>query len=205
MIRRSVFVYIAAIVLLLCGIVLPEILGASRSDYSSFSNYISELGADGTSTQRLTNTLLFPMVGISLIAILIALWHRLPERAAIRAGLVCLGLGLALAYLGAAIFPCDYGCPIDGSPKQNTHNLLALIQYPMGVIGFALLGLNLKEKPLWRWAFVTAAAAMAFGFVLMLQPEQAGLRGFWQRLGDYMAFMTLIGVVISTQPHLQKS
>ena len=72
------------------------------------ANYISELGADGTSSQRLTNTLLFPMVGISLIAILIALWHRLPERAAIRAGLVCLGLGLALAYLGAAIFPCDY-------------------------------------------------------------------------------------------------
>ena len=66
MIRRSVFVYIAAVVLLLCGIVLPEILSVSQSDYSSLANYISELGADGASTQRLINTLLFPMVGISL-------------------------------------------------------------------------------------------------------------------------------------------
>ncbi len=205
MIRRSVFVYITAAVLLFCGIIIPEALSATHSDYSSLANYISELGADGAPTQRLTNSVLFPMVGISLIAILIALWHRLPKRTAIRAGLICLGLGLALAYFGAAIFPCDAGCPIEGSAKQNTHNLLALIQYPLGVIGFALLGLNLKEKPLWRWAFVISAAAMAFGFVFMLQPGQAHLRGFWQRVGDYMAFFTLIGIVISSQPHLQKS
>ena len=67
MIRRSVFVYIAVVVLLFGGIILPEILGAGRADYSSLANYLSELGASGTSTQRLTNTLAFPLTGICLL------------------------------------------------------------------------------------------------------------------------------------------
>ena len=168
MIRRSVFVYIAVAVLLFSGIILPEILGATRSDYSSFANYLSELGASGTTTQSLTNRLAFPLVGFSCLLVVIALWHRLPQSRGIRAGLVCLALGLPLAYFGAALFPCDYGCPIEGSASQSVHNLLALIQYPLTVIGFVLLSVNLPSKPLWRILFGIAAAAMAIGFVMML-------------------------------------
>ena len=200
MIRRSVFVYIAAAVLLFSGIVLPEILGASRSDYSSFANYLSELGASGTSTQRLTNTLAFPLVGVSCILVIIALWHRLPKLSGLRIGLVCLALGLPAGYFGAAVFPCDYGCPIEGSASQAAHNLLGLVQYPLGVLGFALLAANLKSHPVWRLVFAFASAAMAIGFVMMLTPEQASLRGLWQRLSDYTAFIVLVYVVISTQP-----
>ena len=200
MIRRSVFVYIAVAVLLFGGIILPEILGASRSDYSSLANYISELGANGTSTQALTNSLAFPLVGIGCISILLALWHRLPPVKSIRAGLICLGLGLPLAYFGVIIFPCDYGCPLDGSSKQAVHNLMGLVQYPLAVIGFALLAVNLKSRPFWRAACGAAAAAMAIGFVMMITPSQAAFRGGWQRLGDYTAFLVLIGFVLSTQP-----
>ena len=200
MIRRSVFVYIAVVVLLFGGIVLPEILGASRGDYSSLANYLSELGASGTSTQRLTNTLAFPLTGIGCISIILALWHRLPAVKTIRAGLICLMLGIPLGYFGAVIFPCDYGCPIEGSRKQNMHNLLGLIQYPLGVIGFVLLAVNLKTRPVWRFACGLAAAAMVIGFVMMISPGQASLRGAWQRLGDYTAFLVLVGLVLSTQP-----
>ena len=200
MIRRSVFVYIAVVVLLFGGIVLPEILGASRGDYSSLANYLSELGASGTSTQRLTNTLAFPLTGIGCISIILALWHRLPAVKTIRAGLICLMLGIPLGYFGAVIFPCDYGCPIEGSRKQNMHNLLGLIQYPLGVIGFVLLAVNLKTRPVWRFACGLAAAAMVIGFVMMISPGQASLRGAWQRLGDYTAFLVLVGLILSTQP-----
>ena len=200
MIRRSVFVYIAVVVLLFGGIVLPEILGASRGDYSSLANYLSELGASGTSTQRLTNTLAFPLTGIGCISIILALWHRLPAVKTIRAGLICLMLGIPLGYFGAVIFPCDYGCPIEGSRKQNMHNLLGLVQYPLGVIGFVLLAVNLKTRPVWRFACGLAAAAMVIGFVMMISPGQASLRGAWQRLGDYTAFLVLVGLVLSTQP-----
>ena len=200
MIRRSVFVYIAVVVLLFGGIVLPEILGASRGDYSSLANYLSELGASGTSTQRLTNTLAFPLTGIGCISIILALWHRLPAVKTIRAGLICLMLGIPLGYFGAVIFPCDYGCPIEGSRKQNMHNLLGLVQYPLGVIGFVLLAVNLKTRPIWRFACGLAAAAMVIGFVMMISPGQASLRGAWQRLGDYTAFLVLVGLVLSTQP-----
>ena len=200
MIRRSVFVYIAVVVLLFGGIVLPEILGASRADYSSLANYLSELGASGTSTQRLTNTLAFPLTGIGCISIILALWHRLPAVKAIRAGLMCLVLGIPLGYFGAVAFPCDYGCPIEGSTSQNLHNLLGLVQYPLGVIGFVLLAANLKTRPVWRIACGVAAAAMAIGFVMMLSPGQASFRGGWQRFGDYTAFLVLIGLVLSTQP-----
>jgi len=173
MIRRSVFVYIMAAILILAGIILPEILGATRNDYSSLANYISELGATGTATQGLTNTLAFPMVGITCIATLIALWHRLPKAAGIRIGLISLGFGIPAGYFGATIFPCDYGCPIEGSASQTAHNLLGLVQYPL---------------------------AMAIGFVMMIMPEQAHLRGAWQRLSDYTAFIVLAGFVLSTQP-----
>ena len=200
MIRRSVFVYIAVAALLFAGIILPEVLGTTRSDYSSFANYLSELGANDTSTQALTNSLAFPLVGISCILIIIALWHRLPNRGGVRAGLVCLALGLPLAYFGAAVFPCDYGCPIEGSASQTVHNLLGLVQYPLAIVGFALLAANLKSNPVWRAAFALAAAAMAIGFVMILIPHQVGLRGLWQRMGDYTAFLVLTYVVLSTQP-----
>ena len=200
MIRRSVFVYIAVVVLLFGGIVLPEILGASRADYSSLANYLSELGASGTSTQRLTNTLAFPLTGIGCISIILALWYRLPAVKAIRAGLMCLVLGIPLGYFGAVAFPCDYGCPIEGSTSQTMHNLLGLFQYPLGVIGFGLLAVNLKTGPVWRMACGFAAAAMAIGFVMMLSPDQASFRGGWQRLGDYTAFFVLSALVLSTQP-----
>ena len=200
MIRRSVFVYMAVVVLLFGGIVLPEILGARRANYSSLANYLSELGATGTSTQRLTNTLAFPLTGIGCISIVLALWHRLPATKAIRAGLMCLVLGIPLGYFGAVLFPCDYGCPIQGSSKQAMHNLLGLVQYPLGVIGFAFLAVNLKTRPIWRLACGLAAAAMAIGFVMMISPDQASFRGGWQRLGDYTAFLVLIGLVLSTQP-----
>lgn len=200
MIRRSVFVYIAVAALLFSGIILPELLGATRLDYSSFSNYLSELGARGTSTQFLTNRLAFPVVGISCILVVIALWHRLPKLSGVRAGLICLVLGIPLGYIGAAVFPCDYGCPVEGSASQAIHNLLGLIQYPLGVIGFALLSLNLTSRPLWRIICAVAAAAMAIGFVMMLIPGQANFRGAWQRLSDYTAFLVLAYIVLSTQP-----
>jgi len=194
MIRRSVFVYIAVVVLLFGGIILPEILGSTREDYSSLANYLSELGATGAPTQRLTNTLAFPLTGIGCISIILALWHRLPVVKAVRAGLICLVLGIPLGYFGAVAFPCDYGCPIEGSASQTVHNLLGLVQYPLGVIGFGLLAANLKTRPVWR------TAAMTIGFLMMLSPSQAAFRGGWQRLGDYSAFLVLIGLVLSTQP-----
>ena len=205
MIRRSVFVYIAAIVLFFSGIILPEILGAARSDYSSLANYLSELGASGTSTQSLTNSLAFPFVGLSCCAILIALWHRLPKNGGIRAGLIFLLIGIPAGYFGAVLFPCDYGCPIDGSAKQTAHNLLGLVQYPLSVIGFILLSVNLSGKNIWRIACGIAAAAMAIGFMMMIQPSQFTFRGGWQRLGDYTAFLVLIAIVLSSQPKWSQS
>ena len=189
MIRRSVFVYIAVVVLLFGGIILPEILGTGRADYSSLANYLSELGASGTSTQRLTNTLAVPLTGIGCISIILALWHRLPAVKTIRAGLICLILGIPLGYFGAVIFPCDYGCPVQGSSKQAMHNLLGLVQYPLGMIGFWYLAANLKTRPFWRLACGLAAAAMAIGFVMMISPNQASFRGAWQRLGDYTCLL----------------
>ena len=200
MIRRSVFVYLAALILLFSGIILPEILGTTRSDYSSLANYLSELGASGTSTQSLTNTMAFPLVGVSCISLMIALWHRLPALKPIQIGLICLVLGFPLGYFGAVLFPCDYGCPVQGSSKQAMHNLLGLVQYPLGMIGFWYLAANLKTRPFWRLACGLAAAAMAIGFVMMISPSQASFRGAWQRLGDYTAFLVLIGLVLSTQP-----
>jgi len=204
MIRRSVFVYVAVIALMLAGIVLPEALGASRAGYSSAANYLSELGETGAPTRGLTNGLAFPVVALSCISLFVALWHRWPATTAVRAGLVCLLIGIPLGYLGAVAFPCDAGCPIEGTAKQSVHNLLGLVQYPLGILGFFLLGLKLRIHPALRALCLVAAAAMALGFVMMVNPGQTAWRGGWQRLGDYTAFVVLGWLSLSSQPRIAR-
>lgn len=198
--QSPLWVKVSALGLLLSGIVLPEILARTREDYSSLSNYLSELGATGTSTQTLTNTIGFPIVSLTLIILIIYIWRKFGAKGPLAAGLTCLIIGIPAGYLGAVIFPCDYGCPIEGSASQAMHNLLGLVQYPLGVLGFILLGVSLPTRPVFRYASWFAAAAMGVGFVMMLLPDHANFRGAWQRLSDYTAFLVIIYIALRAAP-----
>lgn len=195
--RAPVWIYMCAVILIASGVILPEILAAMQSDYSSVGHYLSELGAVGAPYAEITNLFGFLPVAItSVILLLFIATRRLSDRGG-RIGAVLLMLGLSAGYGIAVGFPCDLGCPIEGSARQAVHNLAGLIQYPMGAIGLVMMGVSLRRSHQRLGSLcLFSGAAMGVGFVLMLAPDQAGYRGMWQRFGDYPAFITIIATAI---------
>ena len=191
------WVQAAGIVLIFAGIILPELIGFLRDDYHSSANYISELGAVGADYATVINIIAFPLVGLSVLTIIAFLWRGVAGRHLARIGLIAIAIGIPIGYMTAAVFPCDYGCPAQGSTRQAVHNLAGLIEYTIGAIGFVLLSLGLKDRVYLRTRIAVMAVGiiMAVSFVMMLLPEQAAFRGAWQRLADYGAFLLLIALL----------
>lgn len=192
-------------VLIGSGIILPEVVSLLQPEYSSAQNYLSELGAVGAPNAPIINTFGFAPVAISSLMILVYCAVKKDWGCAGHIGAALLAFGLSTGYLIAVFFPCDLGCPVQGSARQSVHNLAGLIQYPMGVVGLFMIGRAIRRSqrktrmaPLARlpqitpWMCIVASAAMALGFAMMIAPDQAAWRGAWQRLGDYSAFIALI-------------
>jgi len=182
-------------ILITSGIVLPEIVGYLRDDYRFFSNYLSELGAIGAPFSSFVKFAGFLPVGLAISFLVIVLLQQMPRISSVRGGLICL-LGVAVGYLGAVLFPCDYGCPADGGIRQSIHNLgLFLIFF----------GLRSRASRAFSSVTLTAALAVTFGFFLMLAPELQQLRGVTQRLADYSIFLWFGYAVLSDPATLRKA
>ncbi len=183
-------------VLLISGVLLPEVISFFRSDYSSIANYISELGAKEADYALVINIFGFLPTALCSAIALMCLWGLPFVNNMAKAGLVLWGIGLSVGYLGAFVFPCDYGCPFEGSSRQLIHNLFGLVAYPVGTLGLLLLAKGLKKNSInvaSKLVFMVAILT-AIGFVMMLHPEQADIRGFWQRLADYSMFILIVSL-----------
>lgn len=181
-------------VLLFSGVLLTETIGFIRLDYHSFANFISELGAENADHALIINLFGFLPVALSSAIAILCLSVRFNGNTLAKTGLVLWVFGLSFGYLSAFFFPCDYGCPIDGSSRQIIHNLSGLVAYPAGTLGLVLLALGLNQDPtkaLSKLVFLVAIVT-AIGFVMMLIPEQENLRGFWQRSADYSMFALIV-------------
>lgn len=183
---------IAALLLLLTGIALPEAVGLIRADYDPAGLYISELGAEGAGHAALITYAGFLPVA-ALTAVIIAQLMRTPGTAiTARIGLGLL-LTLSIGYLGAVLYPCLPGCPIPGTGRQAMHNTAGVIQYLGSMAGFALLAsITLRRGTrLMRWATPPATFAVIVGAILAGDPAWADWKGALQRLADYSAFLWL--------------
>lgn len=196
--KIPVWVLICAAILLASGIILPGILAALQSDYTTFGNYLSELGAVGAPYATITNLLGFLPVAIASVMLLVYIAICGLNSRDGRIGAVLLMIGLSSGYLIAVLFPCDLGCPIEGSARQAIHNTAGLIQYPLGALGLIMMGASMRRSGQNLGGLcLFSGVAMAVGFVMMLVPDQSGWRGAWQRLGDYSAFLTIISLAVS--------
>ncbi|MGB0922068.1 MAG: DUF998 domain-containing protein [Alphaproteobacteria bacterium] len=180
---------IAAVILLLSGIIVPEALGLWDTGYSPTANYLSELGALGSPTYNLANWLGFLPVGVVLIVLIFHLWRALPKNWPTRLGLIFMS-GMVIGYLGAFFYPCDMGCPADGVGRQAIHNLSGVLAYLMALIGLPLIAIGTRKSAP-RAAQLTALAflVVAASSVLMSVPEAQSYRGLSQRLADYSIFL----------------
>ena len=191
------WVVLACIGLIFAGFLLPETISGLRQDYTSSANFISELGAVDAPYRSIINFVGFPLVGLSLLLMLAFIWRQLSGALLARAGLICIAIGIPFAYIMTVIFPCDYGCPMEGSARQMIHNFAGLIEYLIGTLGFILLSIGIGKRvgPFMRTVIFAVGIIMIVSFFMMLVPSQDAIRGAWQRFADYSAFTLMIALV----------
>jgi len=192
--QENKLLLILSVLLFLSGVLLPEFIGFLSSDYNSISNYLSELGAVGAEYSRIVNYFGFLPTAFSVLFITLLLQSNFSNTRLSRAGFLLVGIGYFIGYFGAFIFPCDFGCPSEGSFSQNMHMILGLISYLIAPVGLILLGIGLRKDPMIIHSLASFIATFIFllGFFMMLNPSQIDLLGFWQRLIDYTVFLLLI-------------
>ena len=192
--QENKLLLILLVLLFLSGVLLPEFIGFLSSDYDSISNYLSELGAVGAEYSRVVNYFGFLPTAFSVLFITLLLQSNFSNTRLSRAGFLLVGIGYFIGYFGAFIFPCDFGCPSEGSFSQNMHMILGLISYLIAPVGLILLGIGLRKDPMIIYSLASFIATFIFllGFFMMLNPSQIDLLGFWQRLIDYTVFVLLI-------------
>ena len=185
---------ILSILLFFSGVLLPELIGFLSSDYNSMSNYLSEFGAVGAEYSSFINVSFF-VVAIIALTIVLILRKRLYGYRLAELGLLLLGIGIFMGFMGSFFFPCDYGCPAEGGSLSNSiHNLNALITYLVEVTGLILLSFGLKRFPSNQTRFLVFVATFItiFGIVMILNPTQFEMKGLWQRSVEYTTFALLI-------------
>jgi hypothetical membrane protein len=184
---------IAAVSLLFFGIAAPEIIGALTPGYSSQSNFLSELGQTGAPYAALMNFGVFLPVGLLWAIGMVCVWRAIPAGALGAIGAALL-FGNSVSYIGAAFFPCDAGCPGEGSFNQLMHNLTGAVGYFLSPPAFAMLGAHLVGKGRAAFGAVTllAAAVTGLAFARMVTDLESDDAGLWQRLTDYSQFLWML-------------
>ena len=191
---KDVLLRTLCLTLFFSSIMLTEFIGFLRSDYNFINHFISELGAAGAEYSIIINYFGFLPIALSALTITLLLQSKFPNNRLSRAGLLLVGSGVFIGYFGAFIFPCDFGCPAEGSFSQNMHNNLGLIYYLIIPVGLFVLGIGLRTEAMIINASISFSATSIFllGFFMMLNPSQTDLLGLWQRLADY----TVVGFLI---------
>lgn len=156
---------------------------AMKPGYSHSAQFISELNATGTPWARELGLLGFVPLGVLFACFLVVASPVARVAGRSRTGFLLLW-SQPIAFVGAALAPCDAGCVTGGSALQAVHDLLGLVTYFAAGAAFFLLsfapGLDAAGR-----RFLRAATAAWFGlFFLMLVPELAGVRGLLQRVAD---------------------
>lgn len=170
--------------------------GAAWPGYSHLSQYISELGATGAPHGRLVSLGGFLPIGVLLMAFAV-LAALIPPRGVLKT-LGCLGLFLfALGYLGAAFFPCDFGCrPATPSPSQMLHMAFGLVGYLFAPLTLAALAIASRKWPgakaLLPLGLVCAAVA-GVAFFAMVDP----LAGLFQRVLEGSVLLWIVAFAIT--------
>jgi hypothetical membrane protein len=166
--------------------IIAVVSAALRPDYSHISNFISELGANGTSRAALMNYAGFIPAGLMLVAFGIALAATLPRdnlRIVVSILVALFGAGI----VADGIIACDPGCPQAGGSLENlVHNLIAPIAFLCAIIAAAIVGVRYRSVSEWRnlsrYSLATSVVALCFLISLAASVESRLLTGLWQRL-----------------------
>lgn len=167
---------------IMCGILSPilwlsliVIAGAMRPEFNQITNYISELGERGSSTEYMMRIVAFGFTGFLYICFASAL------RAIFRDGwdstLAAILLGLdGVGRIGAGVFACDPGC--EGlSMSQELHRLFATLGFISGILAAIAWGITFQRRgwqPGLNW-YSVGSGILALIFLLLMSWTQNSL------------------------------
>jgi Protein of unknown function (DUF998) len=175
-----------AVVTVAFGIGFYLVGAAIKPGYSHLSQYLSEMNATGSAYADLLGFGGFMPLGLLLAGFLIAAAPLVEAHGLARAGFWLLW-SQPIAFVGVALWPCDLGCPIDGSANQLAHNIHGLVTYVAGGVSLLLLSLGPAADAPGRgsrWFLRISALLWLVLFVLMLDDSLAPVRGLQQRIAD---------------------
>jgi len=168
-----------------------------RPGYSHIRQTISELGETGAPDAKKVAMFAFAPAGHAMWLFVAALAFAVPELAG-GPGLWLFAL-LGVAYVGAAMFPCDPDAPLWGTWRNNVHNLLAGCGYLGALAGMIELGKAMETVPaLHALASISKAGGQAALFGVFLLSFPSPVRGLIQRLVEavFYAWMLLVAVAL---------
>lgn len=186
-----------------CGIGVPIIFTAVtasvsflRPGYNHLSQFVSELGESGAPYSTLQNAA-FTLYGLLVIVFSVGLSKGIGASRASRIGAVLLVVS-GVGDVGAAIFPCDLGCPSSGSTSNILHGQFSILGIVAAILAIWIFSLALGKDSRWRGyrAYSLATAVLATIFYLLagfIGPQS--LRGGFQRLrlGTMLLWIGVMG------------
>ena len=164
---------------------------ALKPGYSHIGQYISELNAIGTARASLVGWLGFVPFGLLSGLLLVMTSSKAPVRGVSRLGYWLL-LAEPVAYVGAALAPCDPGCPAQGSLSQSVHNGLGALTYLATTLGLMLLATTPKLGAGRRAMWVVLALVWFGLFATMLESSFDPWRGILQRMAEWIVYPSLL-------------
>ena len=161
------------------------ICSSLRTNNNGLHQFISELGATGTSNALVMNYAGFVPTGILITLFGISLFMLFKGSIVTRIGSVLLtvfGIGIFLS----GLFSCDQGCPNSGTFESNIHQTIAPITFISAIVGMFLMGVSFRRFAQWRklkiYSLLSAIISFALMLALISSLESRSLTGLWQRL-----------------------
>ncbi len=179
----------------LCGLLAPLLwafaivfCGSLRPEFSHFTQYISELGERGSSTEFTMRYMGFVPTGAMHMAFAAFLFaaFRGSKLAAIAATLLAIN---GLARIGAGLFPCEPGC---AGPKvllsQQLHSLSAAIGFFAFIGASVLWGIVLRSyrslRALSPYSVACGILGLVFLLLMVWSDERRAGTGLYERLSS---------------------
>ena len=186
---------------ILCGVLGPllwlsliAVAGAMRPGFSHITQYISELGERGSSTETLMRYAGFEFTGFLYFCFASALMTHYTNSRFTRLVACLLALD-GLGRIGAGVFPCDPGCA-GLTFSQDLHHLFATVGFCSGILATIACGIIFRIQgwsKIFCWYSVgSGISAMTFLLLMTWSQNPVKTTGLFEHLATGILSLWLL-------------
>lgn len=195
-----------------CGVIGPGLwlaliatAGSLRQNFSHVTDYVSELGERGSTTEGLMRYGAFGVTGLLYLCFAGALRVTFRDGWFGKAASALIALN-GVGRIGAGIFPCDPGC-VSPSPGPDLHRLFATLGFCSGTLATFFWAPVLRRfprlRPLSSFSVGCGAAALVCLLLMSWAPSPALPSGLFEHLATVVLsgwLLVFAGRVLWVEP-----